>query len=304
MKYKTGNLEMKTLFAFVIILLFAFTFVLTSISHAGKIVDPTKEFIIADSSSLPLGVGNISIYGDIVTWRGGGICYKDLRTGEQYQISFSGFDSSPSVYEDTIVWANHDSIGGNDGIYTHDISTGITTRVVSNPPDANPTNAKIYGNTIVWHGNGGSPILLSGLDLSTGEVFEIFSDYWLYGVDIYENTVVWGSSDSIWAKDLMTGEVLGPIDPSHREMGDSWWPFGVQFYNDLVVWKSQFIDDSGELKTWGVFGAYLSDGELLTISADPSYYSDTLNTDTNGKIVLWTKYYAGVDFQIIWTDKT
>ena len=122
----------------------------TSISYATLTIDLSAEFLIADSGPSTYNFNDVSVYGDIVAWRAyvvgdGGICYKDLRTGEQYQISFSAFDGSPSVYEDTIVWANHDSIGGNDGIYTHDISTGITTRVVSNPPDANPTNAKIYG---------------------------------------------------------------------------------------------------------------------------------------------------------------
>lgn len=273
-------------------------FAIFSISYAKYTVDPSKEFLIADSG--PSTFGYVSVYGDIVAWRAGGIFYKDLGTGRQYQISSSVFDGKPCVYENVIVWAN---IGGSDitGIYLYDISTGVTNRIVSSPPQPNPRNAKIYGDIVVWHGSTvAKPDIVSGFDTTTGEIFEIDIDIGgdVHGVDIYEDIVVWGNY-GVWAKNLTTGESW-KIDPLPFEMGDSWWPYGILLYDDLVVWKSQFIDDSGELKTWGVFGTYLSDGELLTINADPSYHSDTLNTDTNGRIVLWTKYYAGGYESSLW----
>jgi hypothetical protein len=267
--------------------------VFTSISFAAYTVDPLSEFLItkADSSDY-----YPSIYGNIVAWRthgagNYGIFYKNLNSGQQYQISDSNImHGNPSVYKEKIVWANHDRGSGNDGIYIHEISSGITTQVVSDPPDANPSNAKIYGSTIIWHGNhGGTPNILSGFDLITKDIYEISRGYNLSSVDIYQSTVAWGWASSIWAKNLTTGEVQGPIDPSFEESGDSWWPYGVNLYDDLVVWQSQFIDDSNELKTWGIFGAYLSTGEVIKINADPSYHSTIISGDLYGNIIVWLK---------------
>jgi len=268
-------------------------------SCAIKFVNPDSEFLIADSAPYPFQFFDVDVYGDIVAWRawgkeGGYIFYKDLGTGVQYRISNnSSFLGNPSIYKDKIVWSNHDWLNKMDGIYAHDISTGITTRIVSDPPDKNPTNAKIYGDIIVWHGNhGGKPIILSGFDLSTGKVFEISSGISLYSVAIYGSIVVWGSDDAIWAKDLTTGDIKGPIDGEPQKMGDSWWPYGVQFFDDLVVWQSQISGDAIKPGHWGVYGSYLSSGEIFKISADPSFDAATLNQDVYGDIVLWNKSFG------------
>lgn len=276
-----------------------------------KFVVPDSEFLIADSAPYPFGFYQVDVYGDIVAWKasgkkGGYIFYKDLSTGEQHQISDdSPFHDNPSIYEDKIVWANTGWIHKMNGIYVHDISTGITTRVVSDPSDKYPTNVKIYGDIIVWHGNqAGKPIILSGFDLSTGKVFEISSSGSLHSDDIYDRIVVWGSGDAIWAKDLTTGDIQGPIDGESNKMGDSWWPHGVQIYDDLVVWQSQFSADFSELGPWGVYGSYLSTGEIFKVAADHSFHATALDQDVYGDIVLWKKSFGGNSRSVAWLRAT
>ena len=81
-----------------------YLFAFYSISYVTYTVHPSTEFLIADSGSSTYNFYDVSVYGDIVAWRayvtGHGVFYKELGTGEQYQISFSGFDGSPSVYND------------------------------------------------------------------------------------------------------------------------------------------------------------------------------------------------------------
>ncbi len=291
---------MKRLFVFVTIFCLS---ACAPISPVRKIFKPKTEFLIADSEALPFGFYNPCVYGDIVAWRAmgkgsGGIFYKDLRTGNQYQISHSGFDGRPAVFKDIIVWANAHRGSSNYGIYSYSISAGQKKRLVAKPPEPNPRYAKICGDTVVWIGNTGAPPdIVSGVKLSTGEMFEIYNSGNkphpnVCGIDIYGDIVVWGNY-GIWAKNLKTGR-------KWKISSDTDWPYFPLINNDLVVWMDQVWYDPANdpnYTSWDIYGANLSTGKVFPIDTDPSYHSYLNGTDTDGEIILWTKYSVGKRFQ-------
>ena len=291
---------MKKLFVFVIIFYLS---ACAPISPVKKMIEPKTEFLIADSQAFPFGFYNPCVYGDIVAWRawgkkGGGIFYKDLRTGNQYQISHSNFDGKPAVFEETIVWANHHRGSSNYGIDSYNIATGKTKRLVANPPEPNPRYVKIFGDTIVWLGNTGRPPdIVSGVKLSTGEMFEIYNSGSqqhpnVCGIDIYGDIVVWGNY-GIWAKNLKTGR-------RWKISSDTDWPYFPLIHKNIVLWMDQVWydpDKDPNDTSWDIYGKNISTGKVFPIDTNPSYHSYLVNIGTNGKILLWRKSSVGKRFQ-------
>jgi hypothetical protein len=288
----SSNIIFKKIFFYAIILI-----MLSVPAQSAKKILSENEFLIAEGTNYIYP----DVYGPIVawaeSWQGNpGVFFKNLNSGFLTKIAGEDDEGFPSVYENLIVWTNDDL---TPGLFLHDTLEGTTDILLTTFLDNNPTNAKIFADTIIWHGNhGGGPIILSGYNRTSGNLFEISNGNDLYGIDIYQQNVVWGSSDSIWIKNLSSGQVQGPLDTSYPEMGGSLWPYNTHIYKDLVIWKSQLIDNSGELKTWGIFGRYLTNTEVFPIHSNAQYHSEPIDIYEN--IILWVKSEPGFQVQSLW----
>lgn len=293
---------MKILKKAFILLLFTFAaFIITTNLHAALFVDPTSEFLISEPTATSAAFGSPQIYGDIVTWIGAlsngkqGIFYKDLAIGEQYQISEQSFERPPSIYENTIVWSNVGWTVGTEGIYSYDVLSGAMEQLVSIVPQTNPENAKTFGNNVVWHGNtGNNPDIVSGYDLTTNSVFEISTGNSVWGIDIHQDTVVWGSA-GIWAKNLTTGTkwqvALDGFEPYKTV-----WPYHPLIHGDIAVWQAQVFYDpinNPNYTSWDLYGRNLLTGEMFAIDENPLYHSTLGGMDLFGNILLWQSSMVG-----------
>lgn len=271
---------------------------LATVSHAGKMVDPAMEFLIAEANASYYH----DVYKNIVTWESGNaIYYKDLETGHQYLVPNSEGGHNPAIYENTIVWTNTHWPSDDGGIYSYHLKTGLvekltTKRIYYNYP-------KISGQNVVWYWDdplNDNQMGVGGINLTTRETFEVHSApsyVGLFEVDIYDDIVVWGMNTGIWAENLATSEEWQIADGSYTI-----WPYHARIHGDLVVWNNQgyFSPIDGHFTPWDIYGAYLSTGEIFPIESDPLYSSIVM--DTNGDIVLSSNRSDTYKFRLWATD--
>ena len=169
---------------------------------------------------------------------------------QEIQLTQNGSRAStPSIYGDNIVWADHindsvprgvdaygeriiwaDSRNGNDDIYTYDFSTSKETQITINASACNP---KIHKDRIIWQDYRDEKRHIHLYNISNAtEIQTSISP--TYGHDIYEDRIVYtdrrnGNSD-IFMNNLSTQKEIQITTNKSDQMNPS-------IYGDRIVWE-------------------------------------------------------------------
>jgi len=107
-------------------------------------------------------------------------------------VDFETDDSLPSIYEDKIVWEDHNVLTNNINTSLYDIPSGqVVNHIDENSVDTSPG---IYGDNVVYEDNGSQAIVMYNIpSAQTSNVFAGTTTQFLPA--IYQNTVVWVGVD-------------------------------------------------------------------------------------------------------------
>ncbi|MFA7691114.1 MAG: hypothetical protein WCY18_08530, partial [Methanofastidiosum sp.] len=91
----------------------------------------------------------------------------NLKTGQGFQITDSGYAGYPAIYGDIVVWEDYrnDDESGNSDIYGYNLKTGQEFPICKeNRYQGSPA---IYCDRVVWHDyrHGGGDIYIAYLDV-------------------------------------------------------------------------------------------------------------------------------------------
>jgi beta propeller repeat protein len=172
----------------------------------------------------------------------------DLSTKKITQITTSGYDGSPDIYGNKIVWTHWANNEEYANIYMYDLTTKKETQITkSNSLSLSPV---IYGNTIVWQDNNlNGSWNIYAYDLITHQQIHTTDNLTQESPAIYGNKIVWtGSSYDTDKSDIYIGTISYlPISAFTASPRTGKHPLNVQFTDkssDAYYWYWTFGDKS------------------------------------------------------------
>ncbi len=235
----------------------------------------TKDKYCINNKNARPSQENPSLYEDTIVWidlRHDSDLYDNktetdiylfnISTGEERRVTFSlTRKMHPDIYKEKIIWRDcrdYEQPTEHWSTQILDISTNITIEIEGGH------SPRIWENNVFYMNNKDGSTRLYVYDLTTAEERKIQESTYLDSFDVYNDKIVWESSDDIYLYDLSNNK-LTTIEKSDGEY-DTWSP---------AIWGNKIIWASNKDGNANVYMYTISDNKISDLEPATFYISIT-----------------------------